>query len=61
MYKQAMQPIIHLNLELKDLVWDFLLWKVLWISLDVVSIKGEGTKVVMTKTIELPRINRIRG
>ena len=24
-------------------------------SLDVVSIKGEGTKVVMTKTIELPK------
>ena len=24
-------------------------------SLDVVSIKGEGTKVVMAKTIELPK------
>ena len=53
--KQAMQPRYTSNPELERSGMGFSFMESFMDSLDVVSIKGEGTKVVMTKTIELPK------
>ncbi len=53
--EQAMQPMYTSkpNLERSGIGFSFM--ENFMDSLDVISIKGEGTKVVMTKTIELPK------
>ena len=53
--KQAMQPMYTSKPELERAGMGFSFMESFMDSLDVVSIKGEGTKVVMTKTIELPK------
>ena len=53
--KQAMQPMYTYKHELERYGMGFSFMESFMDSLDVVSIKGEGTKVVMTKTIELPK------
>ena len=53
--KQAMQPMYTSKPELERSGMGFSFMESFMDSLDVVSIKGEGTKVVMTKTIELPK------
>ena len=53
--KQAMQPMYTSKPELERSGMGFSFMEIFMDSLDVVSIKGEGTKVVMTKTIELPK------
>lgn len=53
--KQAMQPMYTSKPELERSGMGFSFMENFMDSLDVVSIKGEGTKVVMTKTIELPK------
>lgn len=53
--EQAMQPMYTSKPELERSGMGFSFMESFMDSLDVVSIKGEGTKVVMTKTIELPK------
>lgn len=53
--KQAMQPMYTSKPELERAGMGFSFMESFMDSLEVVSIKGEGTKVVMTKTIELPK------
>ena len=53
--KQAMQPMYTSKPEFERSGMGFSFMESFMDSLDVVSIKGEGTKVVMTKTIELPK------
>lgn len=53
--EEAMQPMYTSKPELERAGMGFSFMKSFMDSLDVVSIKGEGTKVVMTKTIELPK------
>ena len=53
--KQAMQPMYTSKPELERSGMGFSFMESFMDSLDLVSIKGEGTKVVMTKTIELPK------
>ena len=53
--EQAMQPMYTSKPELERSGMGFSFMENFMDSLDVVSIKGEGTKVVMTKTIELPK------
>ena len=53
--KQAMQPMYTSKPELERSGMGFSFMESFMDSLDVVSVKGEGTKVVMTKTIELPK------
>ena len=53
--KQAMQPMYTSKPELERSGMGFSFMESFMDSLEVVSIKGEGTKVVMTKTIELPK------
>lgn len=53
--EEAMQPMYTSKLELERSGMGFSFMESFMDSLDVVSIKGEGTKVVMTKTIELPK------
>ena len=53
--KRAMQPMYTSKPELERSGMGFSFMESFMDSLDVVSIKGEGTKVVMTKTIELPK------
>ena len=53
--KQAMQPMYTSKPELERSGMGFSFMESFMDSLDVVSIKWEGTKVVMTKTIELPK------
>lgn len=53
--EKAMQPMYTSKPELERSGMGFSFMESFMDSLDVVSIKGEGTKVVMTKTIELPK------
>lgn len=53
--EQAMQPMYTSKPELERSGMGFSFMESFMDNLDVVSIKGEGTKVVMTKTIELPK------
>ena len=53
--EQAMQPLYTSKPELERSGMGFSFMENFMDSLDVVSIKGEGNKVVMTKTIELPK------
>ena len=53
--KQAMQPMYTSKPELDRAGMGFSFMESFMDTLEVVSIKGEGTKVVMTKTIELPK------
>ena len=53
--EQAMQPMYTSKPELERSGMGFSFMESFMDSLDVVSIKGEGTKVLMTKTIELPK------
>lgn len=53
--EQAMQPMYTSKPELERSGMGFSFMESFMDSLEVVSIKGEGTKVVMTKTIELPK------
>lgn len=53
--EQAMQPMYTSKPELERSGMGFSFMENFMDSLDVISIKGEGTKVVMTKTIELPK------
>ena len=53
--EEAMQPMYTSKPELERSGMGFSFMESFMDSLDVVSIKGEGTKVVMTKTIELPK------
>ena len=53
--KQAMQPMYTSKPELERSGMGFSFMESFMDQLDVISIKGEGTKVVMTKTIELPK------
>lgn len=53
--EQAMQPMYTSKPELERAGMGFSFMQSFMDSLDVTSIKGEGTKVVMTKTIELPK------
>lgn len=53
--EQAMQPMYTSKPDLERSGMGFSFMESFMDSLDVVSIKGEGTKVVMTKTIELPK------
>ena len=53
--KQAMQPMYTSKPELERSGMGFSFMESFMDTLEVVSIKGEGTKVVMTKTIELPK------
>ena len=53
--EQAMQPMYTSKPELERSGMGFSFMESFMDSLDVVSIKGEGTKVVMAKTIELPK------
>ena len=52
--EEAMQPMYTSKPELERSGMGFSFMESFMDSLEVVSIKGEGTKVVMTKTIELP-------
>ena len=52
--EQAMQPMYTSKPELERSGMGFSFMESFMDSLDVVSIKGEATKVVMAKTIELP-------
>lgn len=52
---KAMQPMYTSKPELERSGMGFSFMESFMDSLDVVSIKGEGTKVVMAKTIELPK------
>lgn len=53
--EQAMQPMYTSKPELERSGMGFSFMESFMDNLDVVSIKGEGTKVVMAKTIELPK------
>ena len=53
--EQAMQPMYTSKPELERSGMGFSFIEIFMDILDVVSIKGEGTKVVMAKTIELPK------
>ena len=53
--EQAMQPMYTSKPELERSGMGFSFMESFMDHLDVTSIKGEGTKVVMTKTIELPK------
>ena len=53
--EQAMQPMYTSKPELERSGMGFSFMENFMDSLDVISIRGEGTKVVMTKTIELPK------
>lgn len=53
--EQAMQPMYTSKPELERSGMGFSFMESFMDNLEVVSIKGEGTKVVMTKTIELPK------
>ena len=53
--KKAMQPMFTTKPEEERSGMGFSFMESFMDSLEVVSIKGEGTKVVMTKTIELPK------
>ena len=53
--EQAMQPMYTSKPELERSGMGFSFMESFMDSLEVVSIKGEGTKVVMSKTIELPK------
>ena len=53
--EQAMQPMYTSKPELERSGMGFSFMESLMDKLDVISIKEEGTKVVMTKTIELPK------
>lgn len=53
--EEAMQPMYTSKPELERSGMGFSFMESFMDSLEVVSIKGEGTKVVMTKTIELPK------
>ena len=53
--EQAMQPMYTSKPELERSGMWFSFMENFMDSLDVISIRGEGTKVVMTKTIELPK------
>ena len=53
--KQAMQPMYTSKPELERSGMGFSFMESFMDSFDVVSINGEGTKVVMNKTIELPK------
>lgn len=53
--EQAMQPMYTSKPELERSGMGFSFMESFMDSLNVVSIKGEGTKVVMAKTIELPK------
>ena len=53
--EQAMQPMYTSKPELERSGMGFSFMESFMDQLDVISIKGEGTKVVMTKTIELPK------
>ncbi|WP_297133656.1 anti-sigma F factor [Terrisporobacter sp.] len=53
--EQAMQPMYTSKPELERSGMGFSFMESFMDELNVVSIKGEGTKVVMTKTIELPK------
>lgn len=53
--EKAMQPMYTSKPELERSGMGFSFMESFMDSLDVVSIKGEGTKVVMAKTIELPK------
>ena len=53
--EQAMQPMYTSKPELERSGMGFSFMESFMDDLNVVSIKGEGTKVVMTKTIELPK------
>ena len=51
----SMQPMYTSKPELERAGMGFSFMESFMDQLDVISIKGEGTKVVMTKTIELPK------
>lgn len=53
--EEAMQPMYTSKPELERSGMGFSFMESFMDNLDVSSIKGEGTKVVMTKTIELPK------
>ena len=53
--QKAMQPMYTSKPELERSGIGFSFMESLMDTLEVVSIKDEGTKVVMTKTIELPK------
>ena len=53
--EQAMQPMYTSKPELERSGMGFSFMESFMDDLNVVSIKGEGTKVVMTKIIELPK------
>lgn len=53
--EEAMQPMYTSKPELERSGMGFSFMESFMDSLKVVSVKGEGTKVVMTKTIELPK------
>ena len=53
--EQAMQPMYTSKPELERSGMGFSFMESFMDELNVVSIKGEGTKEVMTKTIELPK------
>ena len=53
--EEAMQPMYTSKPELERSGMGFSFMESFMDSLKVISIKGEGTKVVMTKTIELPK------
>ena len=53
--EQAMQPMYTSKPELERSGMGFSFMESFMDNLEVASIKGEGTKVVMTKTIELPK------
>ena len=53
--EQAMQPMYTSKPELERSGMGFSFMESFMDKLDVISIKDEGTKVVMTKTIELPK------
>ena len=53
--EQAMQPMYTSKPELERSGMGFSFMESFMDNLEVASIKGEGTKVVMAKTIELPK------
>ncbi|MEG0051494.1 MAG: anti-sigma F factor [Terrisporobacter sp.] len=53
--EEAMQPMYTSKPELERSGMGFSFMESFMDNLDVISIQGEGTKVVMTKTIELPK------
>ena len=53
--EEARQPMFTSKPELERSGMGFSFMESFMDTLEVVSIKGEGTKVVMTKTIELPK------